>query len=37
VLEGYKLWALQAQVSSLTADDKVALYGKIDQQRQKSA
>jgi hypothetical protein len=33
----FKLWALQAQVSQLTADDKVALYGKIDQQRQKSA
>ena len=33
----FKLWALQAQVAQLTADDKVALYGKIDQQRQKSA
>src|SRR5207302_1000426 len=33
----FKMWALQSQVPQLTADDKVALYGKIDQQRQKSA
>jgi recombination DNA repair RAD52 pathway protein len=33
----FKVWALQAQVSQLTADDKVALYGKIEAQRQKSA
>lgn len=33
----FKVFALQAVVQDLTADDKVALYGKIDQQRQKSA
>ena len=33
----FKMWALQSQVQQLTADHKVALYSKIDQQRQKSA
>jgi 5-methylcytosine-specific restriction endonuclease McrA len=33
----FKMWALQSQVQQLTADYKVALYSKIDQQRQKSA
>src|SRR2546421_286266 len=33
----FKMWALQSQVQQLTADHKIALYSKIDQQRQKSA
>lgn len=33
----FKVWALQAQVSQLTAEHKVALYGKIEQQRQKAS
>lgn len=33
----FKVFALQAVVPELTADHKVTLYGKIEQQRQKSA
>ena len=33
----FKVWALQEQVSQLTADHKAALYGKIEQQRQKAS
>ena len=33
----FKMWALQSQVQQLTADHKVVLYSKINQQRQKSA
>jgi recombination DNA repair RAD52 pathway protein len=33
----FKVWALQAQVTQLTADDKIILYSKIEEQRAKSA
>jgi hypothetical protein len=33
----FKMWALQEQVQQLTAEHKVALYSKIEQQRSKSA
>jgi len=33
----FKVWALQEQVSQLTADHKTVLYGKIEAQRQKAS
>lgn len=33
----FKVWALQAQVTELTAEHKVALYGKIEQQKKKAS
>lgn len=33
----FKMWALQEQVQQLTADHKVTLYSKIEQQRQKAS